>query len=193
MRQTLEHRYLADLSQHPKVVETRRHLHHSVSKFDHLVRSARYAKVLAPILRADTRTCVRAAILHDIDSRLGSWSNHGAIAASFAAEVGESDEVCAAIRSHMFPMGPAPTSRAGWVLAIADKLAAISDMADFVGGLFTGRSLVRRRRLRQEDPFYKGNRKSRHPVKAVDRFLPGLNPSILPVAQGQVALGEHRW
>jgi glycyl-tRNA synthetase beta chain/uncharacterized protein len=54
----------------------------------------------------------------------------------------------------MYPMGPAPTTREGWVLALADKLASLADMSAFVRGLPTGRSLRARRLLRQSDPFH---------------------------------------
>jgi len=96
----------------------------------------------------------------------------------------------------MFPMGPAPTNREGWVLAIADKLAALSDMADFVGGLFTGRSLVRRRRLRQEDPFFAQNAKPAVLVKSDEAHVSNLKGHIHPVAQAMQSLipvREHRW
>lgn len=150
----MDHSIIADLLAHPKVVETRHHVHHSIPKHDHLLRSARYSYRLAPLLGADQRTCVRAAILHDLDSRNGTLTTHGAIAADVAALLGEPETVCKAIVSHMYPFGPAPTSREGWVLVLADKLASLSDLTDFVGGILSGRSLERRRQLLQSDPYY---------------------------------------
>ncbi len=144
----------ADLLEHPKVVETRNHIHHSVVKHDHLMRSARYSYHIAPLLGADRRTCVRAAVLHDLDSRLGTLTTHGAIAANIASEIGEPQEVASAIISHMYPFGPRPTTREGWVLVIADKMASLTDLTHFVRGLFNGRSLKVRRRLRESDPFF---------------------------------------
>ncbi|NTV64575.1 MAG: HD domain-containing protein [Oscillochloris sp.] len=145
---------IADLAAHPCVVETRYHMHHSIPKHDHMMRVVRYSYRLAHLFRADRRVCVRAAILHDIDSRLGTLANHGAIAAEVAARLGEPTEVSKAIISHMYPLGPKPTTREGWVLAVADKIASFTDMTSFVGGLFTGRSLEVRRKLCQTDPFY---------------------------------------
>jgi HD superfamily phosphodiesterase len=146
--------YISDLLNHPKVLETRDHLHHSIPKHDHLLRSVRYSYRFARLLRADVRTCLRAAIVHDIDSRFGTLTNHGEIAAKWAAEQGEPNEVCTAIVSHMYPFGPAPTTREAWVLVFADKAASLGDFAQLVSGLFTGRSLAERRRLCASDPFY---------------------------------------
>ncbi len=148
------HTMIADLLEHPKVMETRYHIHHAVSKHDHLLRSAYYSYHLAPILGADPHICTRAAILHDLDSRLGTLTTHGAIAAKLAAEIGEPASVCHAIISHMYPFGPAPTTREGWVLVVADKIASLSDLTHFVSGLITGRSLATRRSLVASDPFY---------------------------------------
>jgi glycyl-tRNA synthetase beta chain/uncharacterized protein len=117
------------------------------------MRSVRYSYRLAPLMRADRQICMRAAILHDIDSRYGTLTTHGAIAARWAAAQGESEQVCQAIVSHMYPFGPAPTTREGWVLVVADKIASLSDMTAFVRGLFSGRSLRVRRQLRATDPF----------------------------------------
>lgn len=145
--------YIADLLHHPKVLETQTHIHHGVSKYDHLRRSASLSYHLAPLLRANRHICVRAAILHDIDSRYGTLTTHGAIAARQAARLGETEQVCRAIISHMYPLGPVPTTREGWVLVVADKLASLSDLTCFLGGLLTGRSLRVRRQLRTSDPF----------------------------------------
>ncbi len=150
----MDHAVIADLLAHPRVVETREHIHHSIPKHDHLMRVARYSYHLAPLLGADRRTVMRAAVLHDLDSRLGTLTTHGAIAARIAAELGEPEEVSLAIISHMYPLGPRPTTREGWVLALADKMASLTDITAFVGGLFTGRSLQVRRALCSSDPFY---------------------------------------
>ncbi|NTU81835.1 MAG: HD domain-containing protein [Chloroflexales bacterium] len=150
----MDSNHIADLLSHPRVIETREHMHHSVPKHDHMMRVARYSYYLAPILGADRRTATRAAILHDIDSRLGTLRTHGAIAAQVAAELGEPEMVSRAIVSHMYPLGPRPTTREGWVLAVADKIASFTDLTSFVGGLFTGRSLKVRRQLCVTDPFY---------------------------------------
>jgi glycyl-tRNA synthetase beta chain/uncharacterized protein len=146
--------HIVDLLNHPKVVETQDHLHHNISKYDHLLRSVRYSYRLANWIGADPRICVRAAMVHDIDSRFGTLTNHGAIAADWARREGEAEAVCEAIVSHMYPFGPSPTSREAWVLVVADKMATFGDFRQFVRGLFNGTSLSNRRRLTKSDPFY---------------------------------------
>lgn len=144
---------IADLLVHPKYVETHSQVHHSVRKSDHLMRSARYAYWIARVVGADARVCARAGLLHDLHSRLGTWATHGAIAAAVADEIGEGPEVCRAIVPHMFPLGPAPRTKEGWVLALADKVATLVDAVSFVANMSTGRSLRQRRLLLASDRF----------------------------------------
>lgn len=146
--------HIDDLLVHPKVLETQRHMHHGIPKHDHLLRSVRYSYRFARLLRADQRICVRAAMIHDIDSRYGTLTTHGAVAARWAAEQGEPDAVCTAIVSHMYPFGPPPRSREAWVLVLADKAASLGDFGQFMRGLIDGSSLETRRRLKVSDPFY---------------------------------------
>jgi glycyl-tRNA synthetase beta chain/uncharacterized protein len=47
------------------------------------------------------------------------------------------------------------------VLVVADKIASLTDMTSFVGGLISGRSLRVRRSLCQTDPFYTPRRRRR--------------------------------
>jgi glycyl-tRNA synthetase beta chain/uncharacterized protein len=170
----MHQRIIEDLLTHPKVVETRDHMHHHIPKHDHLLRSARYSYRLAPLFRADPHVSTRAAILHDIDSRLGTLATHGAIAADFAAGLGEPEAVGHAIVSHMYPLGgPAPTTREGWVLVVADKMASLGDLKQFVGGLLTGRSLRERSRLLLSDPYYMAHKRSR-PRRMLLRRRPNL-------------------
>jgi glycyl-tRNA synthetase beta chain/uncharacterized protein len=144
---------IADLVDHPEFAETHRQIHHSVRKSEHLMRSARYAFWLAGVLGADRCVSARAALLHDLHSRLGTLSTHGAVAAKVAASMGEGEDVCRAIVPHMFPLGPAPETREGWVLVVADKIASVVDVAHFVVNLFAGKGLAQRRSLRASDPY----------------------------------------
>jgi glycyl-tRNA synthetase beta chain/uncharacterized protein len=145
---------ISDLLIHPKVVETQAHLHHSISKHEHLLRSARISYKLARVMHADVRICVRAAMIHDIDSRAGTLRTHGRIAAEWAASLGEDRDVCQAIETHMYPLGPAPRTKEGWVVSLADKAASITDLTICVTGMLTGRTWHRRRTLRETDPYY---------------------------------------
>lgn len=147
--------HIHDLLTLPEVIETRDHMHHSIPKHDHLTRSVRMSFHLSRWLRADLRTCVRAAMIHDINSRAGTLTTHGTVAARWAAARGEDAAVCHAIESHMYPLGPAPISREAWVLVLADKAASLGDMKQFLLGLLDGSSLAARRRLRESDPYYR--------------------------------------
>ena len=154
------HTFVTDLLDHPKIVETQQHMHHSISKHDHLARTARISYKLARLMRADIRICVRAAMIHDIDSRLGTLTTHGRIAAAWAAAKGECDEVCHAIETHMYPFGPKPRTKEAWVVSLADKAASITDLTVMVRGIMTGRTWQRRRQLKLSDPHF-GGRKQR--------------------------------
>ncbi len=112
-------------------------------------------------MRADVRTCVRAAMIHDIDSQLGTLRTHGSIAARWAEAQGECKEVCQAIETHMYPFGPKPQTREAWVVSLADKAASLTDLTVMLGGLVTGRTFVRRRQLRQSDPYLQMRRRRR--------------------------------
>lgn len=154
--------FVADLLDHPKVVETRMHAHHSISKHEHLARTARISYRLARFMGADVRICVRAAMIHDIDSRLGTLRTHGSIAARWAEAQGECKEVCHAIETHMYPFGPKPQTREAWVVSLADKAASLTDLTVMLGGLVTGRTFVRRREFRQTDPYLRLRQQRRH-------------------------------
>jgi glycyl-tRNA synthetase beta chain/uncharacterized protein len=151
---------IADLLDHPKVVETRDHIHHNIPKHDHLLRTVKYSFIIAGLFRADQRICVRAALIHDIDSRYGTVTTHGAVAARWAASQGEPEPVCRAIISHMYPLGPAPTTREGWVLVMADKVASMGDLKQFMRGMLDGSSIATRRRLKITDPFLRQHARS---------------------------------
>ncbi len=151
------HHVGADLLQHPKVVETQAHVHHSISKHEHLVRTARISYRLARVLNADIDVCVRAAIIHDIDSRFGTLTTHGKIAALWAAAQGECPEVCHAIETHMYPFGPKPRTREAWVLSLADKAASLTDFTVALGGLMSKRERDRRRERALGDPLWQAH------------------------------------
>ena len=163
----------SDLLHHPKVVETQAHVHHAISKHDHLVRTARISYRLARMLKADVDICVRAAIIHDIDSRLGTLSTHGKIAAVWAEGLGECEAVCHAIETHMYPFGPKPRTREAWVLSLADKAASLTDITVAVGALMSKRARERRRHLMNNDPYWK-----QHVARRRQRRRPLLRATI---------------
>jgi glycyl-tRNA synthetase beta chain/uncharacterized protein len=67
---------------------------------------------------------------------------------------GESDEVCHAIETHMYPFGPKPRTKEAWVVSIADKAASLTDLTLMLSGMMTGRTWHRRRQLQQTDPHF---------------------------------------
>ncbi len=151
-----------DLIDHPKIIEMRDHLHHGISKYDHIIRVTRFSYRIALWLNADVRVCTRAGMLHDINSRYGTLANHGEVAARWAAAQGEDPAVCEAIVSHMYPFAPAPTSREGWILTVADKAASMADLTAYVRGMLRGESQRRKRQLQLSDPFYRPKPKRLH-------------------------------
>ena len=66
----------------------------------------------------------------------------------------------------MYPLGPRPTSREGWVLVLADKAASMGDFAQYMRGLVNGSSRQNRRRLETTDPFFRDHlrRNPRRPL-----------------------------
>lgn len=155
------HHHGSDLLQHPKVVETQSHVHHSIAKHDHLIRTARISYRLARVVKADVSICVRAAIIHDIDSRLGTLSTHGRIAAEWAAGLGECEAVCHAIETHMYPFGPKPKTREAWVLSLADKAASLTDLTIALRAILSKRHRARRQELRMLDPYWQAHMEAR--------------------------------
>jgi len=144
---------IEDLLRHPTFLATQYQVHHNIRKSDHLLRSAQWAYWLAGVFRANRRVCARAGLLHDLHSRLGTLATHGKIAASVAVEMGEDEAVRSAIVPHMFPLGPAPNTREGWVLVLADKIATAADVSSFVASVVSGKGLRQLRMLRASDPF----------------------------------------
>ena len=90
---------------------------------------------------------------------------------------GEDEAVCDAIISHMYPFGPAPTTREGWILSVADKAASLADITDYVRGFINGRSRVRKQNLQKSDPFHR-------PKAKVRRMVAESGHSRIPVCDG---------
>lgn len=102
----------------------------------HALRVAKRAEALAEAEHADLTTCVAAALLHDLVYRP---KNHpeSALTAAMAAEEApawctphlelslRSSAIAAAIRTHSFSGGLAPTSLEGAVVQDADRLEAL--------------------------------------------------------------------
>lgn len=109
--------------------------HHGLSRYEHSLRVAKSSFYVSKILKADTISTTRAALMHDfftnedIDkSKWGSYlRTHPSIALENAKkyfEVNKLEEEI--IKSHMYPFGEyRPSSKEAWIVTISDKIASI--------------------------------------------------------------------
>ena len=74
----MDHAVIADLLAHPRVTETREHMHHSIPKHDHLMRVARYSYLLAPLhmLRTRGSQLSHRLVVARNDNRVAGFSLH---------------------------------------------------------------------------------------------------------------------
>ena len=108
--------------------------HGYTDTFDHSLRVAEISRRLAGKFRVDTDSVVKTALLHDFclvdyhsktdESREVYILLHPKEAVENSKRFKLTDTELRAIRSHMFPIAPVPTSRIGWVITIADKAVA---------------------------------------------------------------------
>ncbi len=119
--------------------------HISTRRLSHLINVSYISYKIAKVLKLDSASCARAGLLHDFclydfhDSRYKHTKqliNHPKIASETAKEKFHlSDKEVRAIRSHMFPFGPIPTSWTGWIIQFADKVCATAEFFDGIGAL----------------------------------------------------------
>lgn len=111
--------------------------HGYTNTFDHSMRVARLSYLIAERFGADKESAVKTALLHDfclIDYRAEDYKKpegescylikHSKDAVINSREYKLTPKEERAILTHMFPLGPMPTSKTGWILTIADKIAA---------------------------------------------------------------------
>ena len=108
--------------------------HSYTNTYDHSIRVAVAASLIAKWLHADSVSASRAALLHDFclvdynkkNDHPGLYCfYHPKEAAENAERFNLSRTERKAIETHMFPLGKIPTSRIGWSITIADKVVAI--------------------------------------------------------------------
>ena len=109
--------------------------HHGLSRYEHSLRVAKSSFYVSKMLKADTLSVTRAALMHDFftndDIDKSQWGKylkaHPSIALINAKkyfEVNELEEEI--IKSHMYPFGEyKPNSKEAWIVTISDKLASI--------------------------------------------------------------------
>lgn len=108
--------------------------HSFTNTYDHSIRVAVAACLIARLMHADSVSASKAALLHDFcfvdyhteKEHPGLYCfYHPKEAAENAKRFKISDVERKAIETHMFPLGKIPTSRIGWSITIADKIVAI--------------------------------------------------------------------
>lgn len=109
--------------------------HHGLSRYEHSLRVAKGSFYVSKILKADTKSATRAALMHDFftndDIDKSKWGNylkeHPYIALKNAKEhfdVSPLEERI--IVSHMYPFGDIrPNSKEAWIVTISDKVVSI--------------------------------------------------------------------
>lgn len=109
--------------------------HSFTNTYDHSVRVALASVLIAEKLHMKPKYVVKAALLHDfclIDYHLISPAQnrvyafkHPKDAVLNSKKFGLSKAEEKAILSHMFPLGPMPSNKEGWVIASADKAVTL--------------------------------------------------------------------
>lgn len=109
--------------------------HHGLSRYEHSLRVAKSSFYASKLLKADTLSTTRAALMHDFftneDIDKSQWGSYLRIHPSIALEnakkyfdVNDLEEEI--IKSHMYPFGEyKPSSKEAWIVTISDKLASI--------------------------------------------------------------------
>ncbi|MBI4426594.1 MAG: HDIG domain-containing protein [Candidatus Kerfeldbacteria bacterium] len=139
--------YIDDLLQRPEVRRlARRGAHHfSRNRLQHCLAVAKLSYYLGRLVGADTRVCVRAALLHDWyfenrhehQNRVGANVHHPQIAARNARGLGEPAAVTDIIATHMWPYGRIrPASLEAWVVWMADNVVWLTDLLASGGHYF---------------------------------------------------------
>lgn len=139
-------------------IKTKEDVHHGSTKYEHLIRVSKCSYIMSKILRANTKTCVTAGLLHDLfygertDKEENSYLNHPNTAAFNAYVFFDiNDEEKEAIKTHMFhhvifkklcPMfnrkekanlkESKPASKEAWIVSISDLLVSIYESSKFI-------------------------------------------------------------
>lgn len=109
--------------------------HDNTNTYDHCIRVAVVSVLIARKLKIDPNKVVRSALLHDfcledyhgkntIDNAIYAL-NHPKVAVQNAKKFRLTKSEKKAILSHMFPMGPIPTSLIAWIVVLADKTVTL--------------------------------------------------------------------
>ena len=125
--------------QNKQFVELSKFVHHQwTNRLMHSVNVSYLSWHLAKKLGCDATVAARAGLLHDFclyDFKEETPNGeHQAfyrpkVAAENSYEVFQvSEKEWNAIRTHMFPLGPIPNSKEGWIITLADKICAVTEV-----------------------------------------------------------------
>lgn len=109
--------------------------HKNTTRLMHSINVAYISWRLSKKMGCDARTAARIGMLHDFclyDFREKAGEaqvfHHPKVAAKMSQERFEiTDKEKQAILSHMFPLGPVPTSKEAWIISFADKMCAVTE------------------------------------------------------------------
>lgn len=123
---------------HKEFVKTKNIIHHGGTRFNHSVKVAYVAYKLSKLFGCDTKSAIIGGTLHDFflerdDDNISAYTkmliNHPTIAKENAIKYfGVNEKEQNIIESHMFPTSNvAPKSREAWIVALSDKIIAMSE------------------------------------------------------------------
>jgi uncharacterized protein len=134
-----------------KLYEYKQHL--GTTRFSHSLGVSFISWKLANFFHLDAHSAARTAMLHDFclynfhtekPRKKINIFYHPKVAAKMSSRhFNLNKKQLRAIRTHMFPLGPFPTSLEAWIITAADKYCAIKE---FIKGAYTwymSRSLVK--------------------------------------------------
>ncbi len=125
---------------HKEFMKTKAIIHHGNTRYNHSVRVAYASYTLSKILGCDTKSTIRAGMLHDFflerdDKNIATETKmlikHPTIAKENAIQYfGVNEKEQNIIEAHMFPISSvAPKSKEAWIVTFCDKLVAMCEGA----------------------------------------------------------------
>lgn len=125
---------------HNEFIKTKSIVHHGTTRYNHSIRVAYLSYLASKALGCDTKSTVRAGVLHDfflvrddknIVTETKMLIEHPSIAKENAITYfGVNEKEQNIIESHMFPISNTmPKSKEAWIVSICDKMVAFGESA----------------------------------------------------------------
>ena len=136
--------YLSEVQQilsHEDVLALEQFTQHQwTNRFMHSVNVSYVSWLLARKFGCDAKAAARAGLLHDFclydfseETPTGErqvFYHPKAAAENSSRHFEISQKEREAILTHMFPLGPVPTNREGWIISFADKICAVMEVCN---------------------------------------------------------------